>query len=368
MARSYDHLYPQLTSFENLYLAFRKAAKGKRGQPSVAVFEFNLEENLLLLQDELRAGTYRPGAYASFYISDPKRRLISAAPFRDRVVHHALCNIIEPVFERTFIEDSFANRVGKGTHRALDRAQGFARRYPFVLQCDIRQFFPSVDHAILFDILARKIGDARVLELCNHVLQSGEGILAGEYEMVYFPQDDPTQGSGQGLLARFRPRGLPIGNLTSQFWANLYLNELDQFVKRQLRCPAYLRYVDDFLLFSSQKSELWAWKDGIREQLIGLRLCLHERRSTVYPVANGIPFLGFRVYPTHRLLKQRNKWAFARRLRGWYSRIARGEMQLGDMERRIQGWVAHARHGDTWSLRRVILGGLVPRSGVRMDY
>ena len=205
--------------------------------------------------------------------------------------------------------------------------------------------------------LRRRVRCERTLWLLDAIV---DGSNPQELVELYYPGDD--------LFTPFeRKRGLPIGNLNSQFFANVYLNELDQFVKRQLRCPAYLRYVDDFLLFSGQKSELWAWKEGIREQLIGLRLCLHERRSTVYPVANGIPFLGFRVYPTHRLLKQRNKWAFARRLRGWYSRIARGETQLGDMERRIQGWVAHARHGDTWSLRRAILGDPVPRSGVRMD-
>src|SRR3972149_3179195 len=128
MAKAYSNLYPSLTAFANLYRAFRDAARGKRGQPNVAAFEFDLETNLLDLQDELRSKTYRPGAYDSFYIRDPKRRLVSAAPFRDRVVHHALCNIIEPIFERTFIGDSCANRVGKGTHRALDRAQAFARR------------------------------------------------------------------------------------------------------------------------------------------------------------------------------------------------------------------------------------------------
>ena len=148
MAKVYADLWPQVTDFENLYLAYRKAAKGKRGKAPVASFEFNLEAELCRLQDELIADTYRPGPYHSFYIRDPKHRLISAAPFRDRVVHHALCNVIEPIFERTFIGDSYANRAGKGTHRALDRAQEFARRYHYVLQCDIEQFFPSVDNAI----------------------------------------------------------------------------------------------------------------------------------------------------------------------------------------------------------------------------
>jgi retron-type reverse transcriptase len=340
-------IYDQVVSFENLWLAHRKAARGKRGGRAVAAFEFDLEDELWRLHEELVAHTYRPGSYYSFHIRDPKWRLISAAPFRDRVVHHALCNVIEPVFECTFIGDSYANRVGKGTHAALDRAQGFARRYPYVLQCDVEQFFPSVDLAILRNILARKLADPGVMWLADQILEGGAGLLADEYTMVYFPGDD--------LFAVERPRGLPIGNLTSQFWANVYLNELDQFVKRELRCPAFLRYVDDFLLFADDKRQLWRWKDAIRDRLAALRLTLHERESTVYPVTNGIPFLGFRVYPDHRRLKRRNGVAFARRLRAWREQTARGEIAVSDLTPRVQGWVAHAAHADTWGLRRALL-------------
>jgi retron-type reverse transcriptase len=181
--KTYRNLYPQVCDWDNLYLAYRKARKGKRGKPPAATFEYGLEANLIQLQGELVTKTYTPGAYHSFYIHEPKRRLISAAPFRDRVVHHALCNIIEPIFERSFIHDSYANRVGKGTHRALDRAQQFARRFRYVLQCDLRQFFPSIDHAILRDILARKIADNDVLWLIDRILESGVGVLAESYEM-----------------------------------------------------------------------------------------------------------------------------------------------------------------------------------------
>jgi retron-type reverse transcriptase len=354
--KRYGDLYPQLVSFENLYSAYRKAAKGKRGQPNVAEFEFDLEANLLQLQEELRDQTYAPGAYYSFLIFDPKRRLISAAPFRDRVVHHALCNVIEPIFERTFIGDSYANRIGKGTHRALDRCQQLARRFRYVLQCDIRQFFPSVDLEILRAILARKIADEGTMWLIDRILESSAGVLDEEYEMVYFEGDD--------LFAVQRPRGLPIGNLTSQFWGNVYLNELDQFVKRELRCSKqrgdYLRYVDDFALFADSKRQLWAWKDAIREVLASLRLTLHERSSTVYPVTNGIPFLGFRMYPTHRRLKRRNGVAFARRFRTWREAVGRGEMALEGLQKRVRGWIAHAVHGDTYALRDSLLAAPVP--------
>ena len=183
--------------------------------------------------------------------------------------------------------------------------------------------------------------------MVDQILVSGTGVLADEYDMVYFPGDD--------LLAANRPRGLPIGNLTSQFWANVYLNELDQFVKRQSGCRAYLRYVDDFLFFADDKRQLWEWKDRVRERLALLRLTIHERESTVYPVTAGIPFLGFRLYPDHRRLKRRNGVAFARRLRGWRAEVAHGKLNVADLSPRVQGWVAHAAHGDTWGLRRALL-------------
>ena len=207
-------MFETLISWENLLSAYRKAAAGKRGRADVAGFEHRLEERLLELQDELQSGAYRPGGYRSFFIHEPKRRLISAAPFRDRVVHHALCNLIEPVFERSFCADSFANRRGKGTHRALRQCQLLARRHRHVLQCDVVQFFPSIDHAVLRAQIGRKVTDPRVLALIDQILAGGREVLSEEYEMVYFPGDD--------LFAVNRPRGLPIGNLTSQFWANVY--------------------------------------------------------------------------------------------------------------------------------------------------
>jgi retron-type reverse transcriptase len=176
--KTYRHLYPQVCDWDNLYLAYRKARKGKRGRPPAATFEYDQEANLLRLQQELAEKSYTPGSYHSFYIHEPKRRLISAAPFRDRVVHHVLCNVIEPIFERSFIYDSHANRKGKGTHRALDRAQQFACRFRYVLRCDLRQFFPSIDHAILRGILARKIADQDVLWLIERIITSGVGVLS----------------------------------------------------------------------------------------------------------------------------------------------------------------------------------------------
>jgi retron-type reverse transcriptase len=232
-----SHTFAEISSWRNLLIAGRKAASGKRGRESAARFEHQLADHLLALQDELWSRRYKPGPYVSFSITEPKRRLISAAPFRDRVVHHAFCNVIEPWFERRFIFDSYANRLGKGTHRALDRLQQFSRSYRYALRMDIVQHFPSIDHFILRGILARVIKEDDILWLVDRILASGEGILKKEYTMVWFPGDD--------LFTPLRPRGLPIGNLTSQFWSNCYLDPFDHFVKRELRCGAYLRYVDD---------------------------------------------------------------------------------------------------------------------------
>ena len=344
---SFDNMYAELHSWDNLLLAYRKAGQGKRGQPNVAAFEHRLEDNLLRLQAELAACTYRPGPYESFYIHEPKRRLISAAPFRDRVVHHALCNLIEPIFERTFIADSYANRVGKGTHRALGCAQKLSRRYPYFLQCDLRQYFPSIDHAILRDILARKISDQDVLGLIDRILESGAGVLSEAYEMVYFIGDD--------LFAVNRPRGLPIGNLTSQFWANVYLNPFDHFVKRELRCKGYVRYVDDVLLFAEDKATLWAWRAAIVERLARYRLTIHPGAHP-RPVSEGVPFLGFVTFPYRRRLKRRKGVYYQRKLRALIAAYQAGEIPLEQVTASVQGWVNHVRYGNTVGLRKAVLG------------
>jgi retron-type reverse transcriptase len=341
--KTYKNLYPHITNFINLDEAWRKARKGKRQKPAVAAFEFNAEGNLFQLQRELQEKTYRPGSYRSFFIQDSKKRKISAAPFRDRVVHHALCNVLEPIYERKFIHDSYANRKGKGTHRALDRAQSFTRCYPYVLKCDIETFFPAIDHAILRQILFRHIACQDSRWLINQIIVGGKGILADQYRQRYFSGDD--------LFAATKPRGLPIGNQTSQFWANVYLNPLDHFIKRDLKCTAYVRYVDDFLLFHSEKAVLHRWRAAIEDYLTALRLTIHPEKSVVFPVKNGLPYLGFQLFPFHRRLMQRNVRSFLRRFRRQRRAIRRGDLSFSDIKPSLISWNAHAAHGDTWRLR-----------------
>lgn len=354
MPQTFKRLYEQISTFEHLLAAYRRARRGKRGRPDVAAFEFRWEERLLQLADELHEGRYRPGPYRSFVVTESgKRRVISAAPFRDRVVHHALCALLEPIFEPRFLFDSYASRPNKGTHAGLDRAQHFARGHRYVLQIDVQQFFPSVDHAILRGILARHIADERIMGLIDLILAGGAEALRDAYQMVYFPGDD--------LFAINRPRGLPIGNQTSQFWANCFLHPLDLFIKQELGCRAYLRYCDDMLLFADDKPTLHHWRAAIIKYAATLRLTIHEGRAQAVPVEAGISFLGWRIFPYRRKLKRRNMLAFTRRFRQMRKRYAAGCCSFDQMQAAVQGWIAHAAHGNTLALRRSLLNKPLPR-------
>ena len=340
-------IYEDIIRGDNLWSAFHTAARGKRRGNAAAGFEHQVADRLINLQRDLSNGTYHPGAYTNFFIHEPKRRLISAAPFRDRVAHHALCNVITPIFEQRFIPDSFANRIGKGTHRALDCFQTHMRRYRYVLRGDIVEHFPSLDHAILRAEIAAAIADERTMGLVDAILHSGAGVLVNEYTPVLFPGDD--------LFALTRPRGLPIGNLTSQFWSNVYMNPFDWFVQRDLGCLAYLRYVDDFALFSDSKQQLYAWKSAIIDHLARLRLTLHETQAQVVSCADGAPWLGFVLYPTHRRLKRRNAVRFTQRLTRNLTDYRTGRITFAELDAGVQGWINHVRYADTWGLRRYIL-------------
>jgi len=285
------------------------------------------------------------------YRTEAKRRLISAAPFRDRVVHHALVGVIEPLFEKRFIYDSYANRIGKGTHRALNRCTQYMRTGGYVLPCDIGQFFPGIDHGYLLRKIRKITPQEDVLWLIEAILKNGAGVLDEVYDLVWFTGDD--------LFSPLRPRGLPLGNLTSQFWANVYLDDLDQFVKRELKVKRYLRYVDDFLLFSENKPELRSWKNEISTFLAGMRLTIHESQAQPRPVDEGLPFLGFIVYPDHRRLKSTSGRNFQRRLRTLYADYKQGKIERGSLEASLRGWITHAAHGDTWGLRKSILSEIV---------
>ena len=344
--KRYKHLFGQFCSFDNLFLAAKKASRGKRFRSDVLVFNDRLETNLLKLRDELLSGEYEPGAYTPFWIIDKgKKRFISRAPFKDRVIHHALNNVIEPLFEPTFITDCYANRSGKGTHKALDRAQTFCARNRYVLKCDIAKYFASIDHELLKRAIRKKIADSKILKLIDLIIDS-----SNEQEPVYwiFPGDD--------LITPIeRRKGIPIGNLTSQFFANLYLNGFDHYVKESLHCRYYLRYVDDFLCVDDNKERLFEIKERMSDYLGSLRLVLHPKKSRVFPTRIGVPFLGYRIYPTHRRLSKKNSMAFRKRLKIFQSEYRTGQKSLADITISVRSWIAHASHADTYRLRNSIL-------------
>lgn len=343
------HLWPAVTSFANLLQAAKQAQRGKRFRSNVLAFNFQLESELEQLQRELMTHTYRPGAYRTFDIYEPKRRMISAAPYRDRVVHHALCNVIMPIFERAFIHDSYANRVGFGTHRALRRFTRFLRSSRYILQGDIRKYFPSIDHDILKTLLRRRIKCRDTLWLIDAII---DGSNPQESVLQYFPGDDL-------LTPLQRRRGLPIGNLTSQFFANVYLNGLDHFVKRTLKAAKYVRYVDDFAVFSDAPAFLQEARHAIEAYLATLRLTIHPVKSQIFETRHGANFVGFRVLPDRIRVRAENLRRARRRLRDMQAAYAGGELRADAVTHRIRSWIAHLRHGDTWRLREQIFTQLV---------
>ena len=347
--KRYNGLYEMICSFENLMQAAYRARRGKRGRADVLAFHFHQERRLLELRRELTAKTYQPGPYRTFWIHDPKRRLISAAPYRDRIVHHAVCQVIEPIFERGFIDASYANRVGKGTHAALDHATRLARRHRWVLKCDIEKYFPSIDHRILLERLARKIKCPDTLWLMERIVANSN---PQEEVLRYFPGDHlftPLE----------RRRGLPIGNLTSQFFANVYLDGFDHYAKERLGCTAYLRFADDFLVFGDDKRWLAELPGRMQQYLDGLRLLLHPRKRQVVPVRCGVPFLGWQVFPDHRRLRRSTGMRIQRRLRELARAQRAGRVKMDGVRASMMSWIGHLKHGDTWGLRRRLFAGAV---------
>ncbi|MBU0530716.1 MAG: reverse transcriptase/maturase family protein [Nanoarchaeota archaeon] len=341
--KTYNNLYEKICSLENLRKAYKKARKGKSKRHYVIFFESDLQNNLLNLQKELIGLTYHPGPLKTFVIRDPKTRVISASDFRDRIVHHALCNIIEPIFDKTFIHDSYASRKNKGTHKAIERFDQFKRKITgngrivsnskdnnmvvgYVLKADIKHYFDSVDHEVMLKIIERKIGDKKVLWLIKKILDN---------------HNTKTPG-----------KGMPIGNLTSQIFANVYLNELDNFVKHKLRIKHYIRYLDDFVIFDRNKEKLQVYKKQIVTFLKTIKLELHSEKSTVIPLHKGINFLGFRIFYHHKLLKKSNLRLFRKRLVELEESYICGEISKEKLLEKINGWMEYARQGNTHKLRK----------------
>jgi RNA-directed DNA polymerase len=343
MPKRHNDLFDHIANFPALYNAYRRAVAGKRRKPGAAAFAARLEPNLLRLERELRDRTWRPGRYVRIEVRDPKPRIVSAAPFRDRVVHHALHAVVAPLFERGFIHHSYANRAAKGTHRAVAQYEHWRDRHRNVLRCDIFRYFPAIDHAVLKQDMRRRIACPATLWLLDAII---DGSNEQEPVHLYYPGDD--------LFSPYRRRrGLPIGNLTSQFFANVFLDGLDHFVTEVLRAP-YLRYVDDFALFHDDPAVLAAWRDRIGAWLARRRLSLHPRKTVVLESRLPAAFLGYELRPGGRRLPEQSVRRFRNRLRGLRDRWRAGSIEAAQVQARVGAWLAHAAHADTWRLRHAI--------------
>ena len=354
-------LYPRITAFPTLLAAFRKASKGKRYRPDVLAFGANLEVELFQLQQELRSFTYAPGPYRQLMVREPKPRLVSAAPFRDRVVHHALIGVIAPPLERHFLPTSYANRKGYGTHRALRRFARACREHRWILQADIRLYFPSIDHRLLVAQLDRHIACPGTLWLLAAILANG---ASDGPAIDVFP--------GDTLLTPLeRPRGLPIGNLTSQFLANLHLNALDHRLRALPGIRACLRYVDDVALFADRPEPLRQALVVLRADLTELRLRLHPSKTHLHRTAAGASFVGFHLIGGRIRLRNHSLLRIRRGLRRCSRDLATGCLRIDRARASALSWNAHLAHGHTLQLRRQLFApypfcaGLLPSGALR---
>ncbi len=337
--KTYSNLYEEICSLKNLTLAWQKARKGKTKQEYVIMFEENIDENLLSLQKELIEQTYKPHPLRSFIIRDPKTRKIHSSIFKDRIVHHAIVNVLEPIFEKIFIYDSYASRKDKGTHKAIKRLKSFIRKVSgngrlvknvlnnnmiegYALKADVKHYFDEVDHEILIKILKKKINDEEVIWLIRQILNNFNSGIVG--------------------------KGMPLGNLTSQFFANVYLNELDYFVKHELKVKCYIRYVDDFIILHRNKKRLEYFKKRIETFLKDkLKIGLHPDKTKISALRNGIEFLGYRIFYHYSLLNKKNIKLITKKVVAFRENLITKE----DFDNSLIGWEGYARWANSYNLR-----------------
>lgn len=340
--KTFSDIFPKVYDFESLYQGYIRARRGKRQQAEVLRFERDLEGELIQLQNELIWGEYKTSPYREFNVHEPKKRLVAALPFRDRVVQHSLIAAIEPIWEARFIHHSYACRAGRGMHAGADQAQQWLREVHrlhgrvYVLQADVASYFASIDHEVLMELLGRHVTCQRTLRLMADIMDS------------------------------WHP-GLPIGNLTSQLWANVYLHELDSFIKHDLGVRRYMRYMDDWVIVHHDKEYLHALRRVLEDWIwgrLGLRL---NHKTQVFPVAQrhgrALDFLGYRMWLTHRRLREDSVKRIKRRLKGLEKAYSEGLIEMPEVRQRIMSWIGHASHADSYRIREKVLGKAVFRRG-----
>lgn len=350
-------MYDKIYSFENLLSAFYLARRGNRYKSMAMDFDFNLEINLSKISWELFNGKYRPLPYKYFIVRDPKTRNIAAPHFRDRVVQHSLVSAIEPIFDKKFIYDSYACRKGKGTHFGLKRLKKFlqAARTCFgkdadiyVLQCDIRKYFQSVSWDILLEIMGKTIACSQTMDLIQKIVTNHSAFCGKAVRL------EPDEAS----VSVTQRRGLPIGNLTSQLFANIYLNELDHFVKETLRERWYGRYMDDFFIISGDKEELKKVKEKIGVFLKeSLGLDLHPQKVSIKNVKEGVAFVGYRIFYDHILIRGSTLLRMQRKLKIRRRQCQSGKISQKKLNQTISSFKGHLKHANAWRLSKKMFGG-----------
>lgn len=316
--------YNDIISVDNLLSAWQEFIRGKKSKTDVLLYSINLMDNIFQLYHDLANNIYQHGGYESFYITDPKLRHIHKASVKDRLVHHAVYRKLYPFFAKTFIADSYSCQLGKGTHRAIARFRGFASqvsqnntRTCWVLQCDIKKFFASIDHDILLNLLNKYIADKNINNLLSNIIYSYE------------------DSSG---------RGLPLGNLTSQLFVNIYMNKFDQFVKHKIKIKYYIRYADDFVILSNNKLWLMSILQPINDYLKNqLKLNLHPQKVNIKTLSSGIDFLGWVIFPTHMVLRTKTKRRMIKRLK------------LNPKPESLVSYLGLLKHGNTYELQQKVI-------------
>jgi len=334
--RIYKNIFNKIISLENLFSAWDRFKSDKQKKRDVQKFEWNLEENIFQLHRDLKCKRYKHGAYSSFYIHDPKQRHIYKATVRDRILHHAIFTTLNPIFEPTFIFNSLSCRVDKGTHKGIDILDKLTRQVSrntfkpcFVLKCDIRKFFETIDHKILLDIIRKRIKDANTMWLLEEIIES----FTSRYSNL------------------FERKGLPIGNLTSQLFANIYLNEFDQFIEHELKVKHYIRYTDDFVIVAENKPYLKNLIAPIRSFLSEkLALELHPKKITIRKFHQGIDFLGYIILPYCRLLRTKTRQRIFKKLKKRIEEYKRGEINKQTLGQSLQSYLGVLSHADTYKI------------------
>ncbi len=318
-------IFAKITSLENLCTAWSAFKIGKEQRQDVREFGFCLEDNLFALYEDLQSGRYRHGQYTSFLLHDPKLRFIQKATVRDRVVHHAVARVLTPLFDPMFIHNSYANRNGKGSHAAVRRFRTCAWKLSrnntktvWVLQCDIRKFFASVDHAVLLSLLARRVRDNKAISLLEEIIRS--------------------VNTEQGV-------GIPLGNLTSQLFSNVYLHPLDWYVQQTLEVKSYIRYADDFMLVDRSEAFLQSMIPLIETFVRNtLQLQLHPQKVTLKKWHQGIDFLGYVSFPYHTILRTKTKKRLLKKVHRKQCQVQQGALPPISFCQTVQSYLGVVRH------------------------